>query len=434
MENIRFSLQSQSDHSELNQNSSAYNADEGYQLSFDDLQSFSLNQEVVNKIPYVDYLLLNGRIFTFPKKRFFIISFFIHAALLVTLLVYTFNNELMEINKPKENLISFTIEDSKSGSPAPTAVVTAATAPTPSVKTTPSRSKSNLPKTASVKSHAKASSHRGSKPVIATHQKASHSSSSYQVPTTASSVETFDDAPASIDDIAIPTLNEVNTNPSTGNAAQLPPNFNEIKENFDEIDEQSNSQLVAANDEINQLTQKSLDDIDDQSQQIEEDNSKLDTLAANKLNQLAQEKEQQALAAQRKAARLKQAGRGGTGASPSGSGLVGTSGSGSVPGGKIRKLEELRQMPGNKKPQYSINERLKGLSGDIVLYGFVTKQGSLSSLRVAKSTGYQSLDDKTFAAVKNWKFYPGQEGWVELPFKWDLKGGVQQKPTLLRRR
>ncbi len=102
--------------------------------------------------------------------------------------------------------------------------------------------------------------------------------------------------------------------------------------------------------------------------------------------------------------------------------------------GNVRKLEDLRQMPGNLKPEYDTEERVKGLSGSIVLYGFVTKEGRLSEFKMIQSTGHRSLDKKTLVALKKWKFYPGQEGWVELPFKWDLKGGVQQKPTLLKRR
>ncbi len=132
------------------------------------------------------------------------------------------------------------------------------------------------------------------------------------------------------------------------------------------------------------------------------------------------------------------ASKGGNGLATSGNGTsAGNSSSeqgAGVGAGDVRKLEDLRQMPGNTKPQYDIEDRVKGLSGNIVLYGFVTKEGSLSSFKMVQSTGHRNLDRKTLMALKKWKFYPGQEGWVELPFKWDLKGGVQQKPTLLKRR
>lgn len=100
---------------------------------------------------------------------------------------------------------------------------------------------------------------------------------------------------------------------------------------------------------------------------------------------------------------------------------------------KARTLDQLRQMPNNPKPVYSENERLQGHQGKIVFLAFINKAGNVSDFKLMKSTGYKNLDLKTFAALKKWKFYPGQEGWVELPYQWNLKGGTQEMPTLLRR-
>jgi len=102
--------------------------------------------------------------------------------------------------------------------------------------------------------------------------------------------------------------------------------------------------------------------------------------------------------------------------------------------GELRSLAQLRQKPGNPRPQYDPQERLKGHNGAVIFKAFVTIDGNLTEFKMLQSTGYKNLDFKTLKALKQWKFYPGQEGWVELPFQWDLKGGTQEMPALLRRR
>jgi TonB family protein len=102
--------------------------------------------------------------------------------------------------------------------------------------------------------------------------------------------------------------------------------------------------------------------------------------------------------------------------------------------GELRSLAQLRQKPGNPRPQYDPQERLQGHNGAVIFKAFVTSDGNLTEFKMLQSTGYKNLDFKTLKALKQWKFYPGQEGWVELPFQWDLKGGPQEMPALLRRR
>lgn len=99
----------------------------------------------------------------------------------------------------------------------------------------------------------------------------------------------------------------------------------------------------------------------------------------------------------------------------------------------VRTLDQLKQVPGNPKPQYSNDERLRREQGMVAFHAYISKTGKPTEFRIMKSTGFRNLDGKTLAALKRWKFYPGQEGWVEIPFKWDIKGGVQEMPTLLRR-
>lgn len=118
-----------------------------------------------------------------------------------------------------------------------------------------------------------------------------------------------------------------------------------------------------------------------------------------------------------------------------GQGATGDDKNGKVAGDPngVRSLDQLRQIPGNPKPQYAMDERLRREQGLVAFHAFISKSGTPSDFRLTSSTGFRNLDGKTLAALKKWKFYPGQEGWVEIPFKWDLKGGVQELPTLLRR-
>ncbi len=120
----------------------------------------------------------------------------------------------------------------------------------------------------------------------------------------------------------------------------------------------------------------------------------------------------------------------GAGAGNNGAAVAGTQVAGSPTG--IRSLEQLRQMPGNPRPQYDREERRRGDSGQLTYIAYVTKDGYVTRFQLRKSTGFQNLDMKTLNALKKWRFYPGQEGWVELPFRWDLKGGMQEDGGRLR--
>ncbi|MES2802279.1 MAG: energy transducer TonB [Bdellovibrionota bacterium] len=120
------------------------------------------------------------------------------------------------------------------------------------------------------------------------------------------------------------------------------------------------------------------------------------------------------------------AGRGSSGANENAKAAAGS------PTG-VRSIDQLRQIPGNPKPSYSIEERLNRQQGRVIFQAYVTKEGGLMNFRLLTSTGYKNLDGKTLAALKKWKFYPGQQGWVEIPQAWTLKGDVQQMPATLRR-
>ncbi len=109
-------------------------------------------------------------------------------------------------------------------------------------------------------------------------------------------------------------------------------------------------------------------------------------------------------------------------------------GQGQGSGDEVRSLDELRQMPGNQKPMYDAQDRLYKRQGEVSFLAYVSREGQLVQFKMVKSSGHRELDAKTLKSIKSWKFYPGQEGWVEIPYNWNLKGEPQVMPTTLRRR
>ncbi len=348
-------------------------------------------------------------------KKYFISSFLIHSWLYALVVFISFNTEWLPIplDKPTTlpNLINFSIEE------------TSAIAGSPASGIVPSSSKDTSKMIDSKFKHQSPQSNPKANPKVNSHLP--HSSSTYSGPT-------------NIDDIDMPELAQVSSEDLSDNTHSSL-SFDEIKKSFDEIDAQDSKKIVAMNNEFEHLNSEELASIDKENENIKEQNASLDDLVSRRKSELAQEKRNLGIQKRRvmhssnasgdyssSSVERKEVGQGSGGDHKN-------STSGTATAGVIRKLEDLRQVPGNLKPEYEIEDRVQGLSGNIVVYGYVTKNGTISSFKLIQSTGHQSLDQKTLNALKKWRFYPGQEGWVELPFKWDLKGGVQQKPTLLKR-
>lgn len=99
----------------------------------------------------------------------------------------------------------------------------------------------------------------------------------------------------------------------------------------------------------------------------------------------------------------------------------------------IKSLEQIRQRAGNPKPRYDRDERLRGDKGTVVFKAYINQAGQPVKIEKITSSGHPNLDTKSLVALEKWKFEPGQEGWVEVPFKWDLKGDSQEIGGSLRR-
>ena len=59
------------------------------------------------------------------------------------------------------------------------------------------------------------------------------------------------------------------------------------------------------------------------------------------------------------------------------------------------------------EPEYTAEARSKGLEGVTTLYAEVTKDGSVTNVKVVKSLD-PGLDSKAIDAVKQWRFRPGK--------------------------
>lgn len=263
---------------------------------------------------------------------------------------------------------------------------------------------------------------------------------------------TFKAVPLSIDDIEAPELDEGSL-AKAAVASSLNEDFNE---DFAHIDNAHGAALDKERRALETLTSAVASEQDSELAALnDESQAEAEKLAAmqSDLRQrnakaiasaLASERAAALAAARQAAAREAAAKKGGLGGNGNGRGMgqgagagnVGTPGTGSqlagLPEG-VRSLDQLRQMPGNPRPQYDREERRRGDQGAVGFIAYITKEGYPQKFRMIKSTGYRNLDVKTLAALKKWRFYPGQEGWVELPFRWDLKGGALEDGGLLRR-
>lgn len=246
------------------------------------------------------------------------------------------------------------------------------------------------------------------------------------------------------------TLDDIEASDLDYDAVQVSPqaalNDQDLDGEFSKIDKKTEAQLKAEQASIDQETQSAEQETNEALAGLENENKERakamsDALQATRtknaavLAQMRAGEEAQARreaeiaaanAARAKAAAARAAQMKGEG---SGSSKL-ASGNGS----QVRSVENLRQRPGNPKPQYDMEERLRKETGTVIFHAFVTSEGALEKFKLVQSTGHRNLDGKTLAALRKWKFYPGQQGWVEIPQTWNLKGEAEEMPATLRRK
>jgi protein TonB len=82
----------------------------------------------------------------------------------------------------------------------------------------------------------------------------------------------------------------------------------------------------------------------------------------------------------------------------------------------------------NRLPVYPLLARRRGYQGTVLLEVLVTKDGTVGSVRLVRSSGAEILDKAAKKGVKKWLFHPAKKGdeavemWVKVPIKFQLTG------------
>ncbi|MCK6597182.1 MAG: TonB family protein [Bdellovibrionaceae bacterium] len=422
------------------------------QLSFEDLfNNSSFNNNILAKIPTVE--VLNNNIFISPPrfKRYLSGSILLHS--LLVLFIVKAEMDLPQKDEKKELIpISVSFEGNSSSQISPTSLVDSSSKSEKHLPiSTLEDSTNSVVDNPVVKNQLKQLSQPSKVAATTTNSKVAikkvlpHKSPVSEFSINKATASQNNNVNLKAENLSLADIKDPELNPSiVDGTAPVASDvlLEDLNQDLDTLKNSDDSHINNTEKEFSDLSESNLKDISDKSSALTEDLSNLDSKANERIQNLKNEKASLAQARQNELVRQaqisiqkqKSTSRSGSEiTNGNGSGEKGT-GSGSQGQEQIRKLEDLRQAPGNIKPQYSDEERLQEISGTVVFNGFVSKEGRLTEFKLVKSSGHRSLDAKTLQALKKWKFYPGQEGWVELPFIWDLKGEVSQKPTLLKRK
>ncbi|MCC6276848.1 MAG: TonB family protein [Oligoflexia bacterium] len=89
--------------------------------------------------------------------------------------------------------------------------------------------------------------------------------------------------------------------------------------------------------------------------------------------------------------------------------------------GNTLQASQVREIPGNPKPEYPWMAKLKGKKGAVVVSGFLRANNRFSHIALVRSSGHPELDKAALDAFQKWKYqYPGKDTWVIKPFNFTL--------------
>jgi protein TonB len=78
-------------------------------------------------------------------------------------------------------------------------------------------------------------------------------------------------------------------------------------------------------------------------------------------------------------------------------------------------------------PTYPLLARRRNYEGTVLLDVLVRRDGTVGSIRLARSSGHETLDQSAIRGVRKWTFHPGKRGdkalemWVTIPIRFQLK-------------
>ncbi len=101
------------------------------------------------------------------------------------------------------------------------------------------------------------------------------------------------------------------------------------------------------------------------------------------------------------------------------------------PSGVIRDASSLRQIPGNRPPNYPARDRLQKIEGIVVLLAYITPDGRVEKIQVERPAPSERMNANSVRAFAKYRFQPGQQGWVRQPYVFRLNGTIEQVPARL---
>lgn len=81
----------------------------------------------------------------------------------------------------------------------------------------------------------------------------------------------------------------------------------------------------------------------------------------------------------------------------------------------------------NSPPSYPLMARRRNYEGMVLLDVLVRRDGMVGSVRLAQSSGHETLDQSAIRGVMKWTFHPGKRGdeplemWVTIPIRFQLR-------------
>jgi TonB family protein len=97
----------------------------------------------------------------------------------------------------------------------------------------------------------------------------------------------------------------------------------------------------------------------------------------------------------------------------------------------VLDARSLAPAAGNPPPAYPASDRLARREGVVVLLGYVLPSGRLGRVTVEQEAS-SAMTQESYRTFKNYRYRPGQTGWVRQTFKFTLKGAPEEIKATLR--
>src|SRR5579864_4944627 len=98
---------------------------------------------------------------------------------------------------------------------------------------------------------------------------------------------------------------------------------------------------------------------------------------------------------------------------------------------RYANLRQLAAMVVHKeKPEYPYEARSAHQEGEGYVRLYVARDGTVTNVKIVKSTGYELLDASCLKAFKNWKWKPGFRREIDIPVGFGIVGHGTWRPPV----